>query len=192
MCSLKRIYNIQIRQGSGPPFFINWRLFLNPSVAKPTIDPVYQPWGLQTLQSVAGFVVFHHNSTSKPNQLQEYHICVCANLPKKQSQQQWSNPCMKKPWFDKMKFKWNYLTGLWWFFQPKCSDIPTKQRQTCCSVSNSNHCHFWSCSTSPSQQLGWRGAQRQGVHWSKWKSNTSPFKCAIVSFSRVVVEILMI
>ena len=35
------------------------------------------------INSHAGFVVFHHNSTSKPIQLQEYHIWVCANLPKK-------------------------------------------------------------------------------------------------------------
>ena len=68
---------------------------MNPSVAKPTIYPVYQPWRLQTLQSIAGFVVFHHNSTSKPNHLQEYHIWVCVNLPEKKSQQ-WNNPYIKQ------------------------------------------------------------------------------------------------
>ena len=56
---------------------------MNPSVAKPTTYLIYQPWGLQTLPSVPGFVVFHHSSTSKPNQLQENHIWVCANLPPK-------------------------------------------------------------------------------------------------------------
>ena len=50
---------------------------------KPTIYPVDQPWGLQTLQSVAGFVVFYQNSTSKPNQLQEYNNWVCVKSPQR-------------------------------------------------------------------------------------------------------------
>ena len=49
-------------------------------------------------QSVAGFVVFYKNTAFKPNQLQEYHIWVCANLPKKQPPQG-SNPYMKQNLF---------------------------------------------------------------------------------------------
>ena len=66
---------------------------MNPSVAKPTIQPVYQPWGFQTLHSVAGFVVSRHNSISIPYKLQECRIWMCVNLPKKLSQQR-SNPYM--------------------------------------------------------------------------------------------------
>ena len=56
-----------------------------------------------------------------------------------------------------MKRYWIFLAGLWWFFQRKCSDKPTKQRQRCCPiVSISNHCHLWSYySTSLTQQLGY-------------------------------------
>ena len=50
--------------------------------------------------------------TSRIHQLQEYHICVCQSPPKKQPPH-WSNPYMKKPWIDKKKYKWNYLTVLW-------------------------------------------------------------------------------
>ena len=159
---------------------------MNPSVAKPTIYPVYQPWRLQTLQSIAGFVVFHHNSTSKPNQLQEYHLWVCANLPEKKITTVKQPVYRTKPWIDRMNSQWNYLTGLSWYFQPKCSDKPTKRRQGCCPVvSNSNHCHLWNYSTSPSQQLGlarWEHKRPQDPLGTRGNGDISKARFNIKSF----------
>ena len=50
--------------------------------------PAYNLSSLSTLRASSTsercrFCCFYHNSTSKPNQLQKYHIRVCANLPKK-------------------------------------------------------------------------------------------------------------
>ena len=69
---------------------------MNLSVWKPSIYHAYHSWGLQTPQSVSGFVVFHHNSNSKPNQMQEYHIWVCASQSPQKNNHNTEAICIEK------------------------------------------------------------------------------------------------